>query len=184
FVLRALDAQAIATLLRRALTDPERGLGEMGLAIDEAALQTLAEAAAGDARLALNTLELAAAEVGAGSTIRAETIADALPHAAARYDRAGEQHYDLISAFIKSLRDSDPDGALYWMARMLEGGEDPLFIVRRMVILAAEDIGLADPQALPLAVAAQQAVHLLGLPEAVLPMSEAAIYLALAPKSN
>lgn len=184
FVLRPLDADAIAALIRRALADQDRGLGRMRLSLHDAALRTLAEAAAGDARLALNTLELAAAEVGEGGTITVETIGEALPHAAARYDRAGEQHYDLISAFIKSLRDSDPDGALYWMARMLEGGEDPLFIVRRMVILAAEDVGLADPQALPLAVAAQQAVHFIGLPEAVLPMSEAALYLALAPKSN
>ncbi len=184
FVLRPLDADAIATLIRRALADDERGLGAMRLRIDDGALRSLSEAAAGDARLALNTLELAAADAGDGGTITLERVAAALPHAAARYDRAGEQHYDLVSAFIKSLRDSDPDGALYWMARMLEGGEDPLFIVRRMVILAAEDIGLADPQALPLAIAAQQAVHFVGLPEAVLPLSEAALYLALAPKSN
>jgi len=184
FVLRQLDAAAIASLLRRALADAERGLGEMRLSMSDEAIDALAEAAAGDARLALNTLELAAADTGEGGTITVETVAAALQHGAARYDRGGDQHYDAISAFIKSLRDSDPDGALYWMARMIEAGEDPLFIVRRMVILAAEDVGLADPRALGLAVAAQQAVHFLGLPEAVLPLSEAAIYLALAPKSN
>ncbi|HLZ71563.1 MAG TPA: replication-associated recombination protein A [Dehalococcoidia bacterium] len=184
FVLQQLDAAAIGTLLRRALDDGDRGLGGMGLSVSEDAIDALARSAAGDARLALNTLDLAAADVGEGSAITVEGVAAALQHGAARYDRAGDQHYDAISAFIKSLRDSDPDGALYWMARMLEAGEDPLFIVRRMVILAAEDIGLADPQALSLAVSAQQAVHFIGLPEAVLPLSEAAIYLALAPKSN
>ncbi|HEY7296003.1 MAG TPA: replication-associated recombination protein A [Dehalococcoidia bacterium] len=184
FVLHQLDAEAIARLLRRALADRERGLGGMDLTVSDEAIEALAETAAGDARLALNTLELAAADAGARGTIGVETIAAALQHGAARYDRAGDQHYDTISAFIKSLRGSDPDAALYWMARMIEAGEDPLFIVRRMVILAAEDIGLADPQALSVAVAAQQAVHFIGLPEAVLPMSEAALYLALAPKSN
>src|SRR5579859_4599977 len=131
FVLQQLDAAAIGTLLRRALDDGDRGLGGMGLSVSEDAIDALARSAAGDARLALNTLDLAAADVGEGSAITVEGVAAALQHGAARYDRAGDQHYDAISAFIKSLRDSDPDGALYWMARMLEAGEDPLFIVRR-----------------------------------------------------
>lgn len=184
FVLQPLGPEAIRTLLQRALADGERGLGGWQLTVSEEALAALAEAAAGDARLALNTLELAAAHAGRGGAITAETVAEALQHRAARYDQGGEMHYDVISAFIKSLRGSDPDGALYWLARMLEAGEDPLFVVRRMVILAAEDIGMADPQALVVAVAAQQAVHFVGLPEAVLPLSEAVIYLATAPKSN
>jgi putative ATPase len=184
FVLRQLEPGDIRGILERALADSDRGLGAWELQAEQEALQALAESAGGDARLALNTLELAAAHAGRGGTITDETVREAAQHLAARYDRAGETHYDVISAFIKSLRGSDPDGALYWVARMLEAGEDPLFIVRRMVILAAEDVGMADPQALVVAVAAQQAVHFVGLPEAVLPISEAAIYLALAPKSN
>jgi putative ATPase len=184
FVLRQLEPPQLAQLLRRALADRERGLGSMELGIDNDAIDELSEAAGGDARLALNTLELAAAHAGPGGRITRETVDEALQHRAARYDSAGDMHFDVVSAFIKSLRGSDPDAALYWMARMLEAGEDPLFIVRRMVILAAEDVGMADPQALVVAVAAQQAVHFVGLPEAVLPMSEAAIYLATAPKSN
>ncbi|HZU76244.1 MAG TPA: replication-associated recombination protein A [Dehalococcoidia bacterium] len=184
FVLRQLDAAQIVALLRRALDDAERGLGGRGLQADDEALQALAEYAGGDARLALNTLELAAEHVGAGGRISLETVREAAQHVAARYDAAGDMHYDVISAFIKSLRGSDPDAALYWMARMLEAGEDPLFVARRMVILAAEDVGMADPQALSVAVAAQQAAHFVGMPEAVLPLSEAVIYLATAPKSN
>src|SRR5207248_7303698 len=138
----------------------------------------------GDARLALNTLELAAAHAGRGGRISVEIVGEALQHRAARYDQAGEMHYDVISAFIKSLRGSDPDAAVYWLARMIEAGEDPLFIVRRMVILASEDIGLADPQALVLATACQQAVHFIGMPEGYLPLTECALYLALCPKSN
>ena len=184
FVLHQLEPSDIGLIVRRALADGERGLGNWELQADEGAISAVAESAAGDARLALSTLELAAALAGQGGTISVETVAEAAQHLAARYDQSGDVHYDVISAFIKSLRGSDPDAALYWMARMLEAGEDPLFIVRRMVILAAEDIGMADPQALVVAVAAQQAVHFVGLPEAVLPMSEAAIYLATAPKSN
>jgi putative ATPase len=184
FVLRQLESADLELLLRRALTDPERGLGALGLSADDAALGLLAEAAAGDARGALNLLEFAATLAGEGGAINNEIVAQAAQNLAARYDRAGDEHYDTISAFIKSLRGSDPDAALYWLARMVEAGEDPLFIVRRMVILAAEDVGLADPQALQLAVATQQAVHFLGLPEAVIPLAEAAVYLARAPKSN
>jgi putative ATPase len=184
FVLRQLEAADLLLLLRRALADEERGLGGWKLRVDDDALSALAEASGGDARLALNTLEVAAALAGRGGTIGVETVAEAAQHRVARYDQAGEMHYDVISAFIKSLRGSDPDAALYWLARMIEAGEDPLFIMRRMVIMAAEDVGMADPQALVVAVAAQQAVHFVGLPEAVLPMSETAIYLATAPKSN
>ena len=142
----------------------------------------------GDARIALNSLELAVqASVPDGSGAVRVTAADiegALQNPALLYDRAGDQHYWLISAFIKSVRGSDPDAAVYWLARMLEAGEDPLFVARRMVILAAEDIGLADPRALSVAVAAQQAAHFIGMPEGFLPLTEAALYLAAAPKSN
>jgi putative ATPase len=152
------------------------------------ARKALVSMANGDARIALNTLELAATATQPNEQgeriVALATVEDALQRRALLYDKAGEQHYDVISAFIKSMRGSDPDAALYYMARMLEAGEDPLFIVRRMVILAAEDVGLADPQALQVAVAAQQAVHFVGLPEACLIMSEACLYLATAPKSN
>jgi len=152
FVLHQLEPSDIGLIVRRALADSERGLGNWELQADEGAISAVAESAAGDARLALSTLELAAALAGKGGTISVETVAEAAQHLAARYDQSGDVHYDVISAFIKSLRGSDPDAALYWMARMLEAGEDPLFIVRRMVILAAEDIGMADPQALVVAV--------------------------------
>ena len=184
FVLRQLEREDLALLVRRALADEERGLGALRLRADDDAITALADAAGGDARTALNLLEFAATLAGEGGTITLDTIAGAAQQLAARYDRAGDAHYDTISAFIKSLRGSDPDAALYWLARMIEAGEDPLFIVRRMVILAAEDVGLADPQALVLAVATQQAVHFLGLPEAAIPLAEAAVYLARAPKSN
>jgi putative ATPase len=184
FVLRQLEREALALLLRRALADQERGLGGMRLNVDDRAIDALADAAGGDARTALNLLEFAATLAGDRGTIDDAVVLQAAQHLAARYDRAGDAHYDTISAFIKSLRGSDSDAALYWLARMIEAGEDPLFIVRRMVILAAEDVGLADPQALVLAVATQQAVHFVGLPEAVIPLAEAAVYLARAPKSN
>ena len=142
----------------------------------------------GDARVALNALETAAFAVPpdeeGGRAIGLELISDALQRRSPIYDKAGEGHYDTISAFIKSVRGSSPDGALYWLARMIESGEDPLFIARRLVILASEDIGLAEPQALPVAVAAQQAVHFLGMPEGRIPLAEATVYLATAPKSN
>src|SRR5207253_5873121 len=142
------------------------------------------ESARGDARVALNGLEAAAALAGDSSPIDLGHIERALQERHLLYDKAGDQHYDIVSALIKSVRGSDPDAAVYWMARMLEAGEDPLFVARRLVISAAEDVGLADPQALQVAISAQQAAHFVGMPEAVLPLTEAALYLALAPKSN
>ena len=186
--LRALKDEEIEGLVNRAVADPQRGLGDLQVQLAPDALRALVAMANGDARTALNALELAVAATqpdGRGRrVVSLAAVEDAMQRRALHYDKAGDQHYDIVSAFIKSLRGSDPDAALYWMARMLEAGEDPLFIVRRMVILAAEDVGLADPQALQVAVAAQQAVHFVGLPEGYLPMAEAAIYLATAPKSN
>ncbi len=188
FTLRPLDIDQVSALIDRAMADAERGLGGRDLVLDGDARDLIADASGGDARAALTTLELAAngAEPGPDGVRRvtADLAREALQHRALYYDRAGDAHYDTISAFIKSVRGSDPDAALYYLARMVESGEDPLFIVRRMVILAAEDVGLADPQALVVAVAAQQAVHFVGMPEGFLPMSEAALYLANAPKSN
>jgi putative ATPase len=184
--LEPLSPEALGALIDRALTDPGRGLGAFGLTLDREARQVLIAGAGGDARVALTALELAAyAARGSGrSGITAEDVKAALLDRRPGYDKAGDAHYDTISAFIKSLRGSDPDAALYWLARMLEAGEDPLFIVRRMVIFAAEDVGLADPQALVIATACQQAVHFVGMPEGFLPLAETALYLALAPKSN
>jgi putative ATPase len=161
----------------------ERGLQEIHATIEADAMDALLEGARGDARIALNGLEAAAA-LGGESVIELEQVERAMQERHLLYDRAGDQHYDIVSALIKSVRGSDPDAAVYWMARMLEAGEDVMFVARRLVILAAEDIGLADPQALPVAMAAQQAAHFVGMPEAVLPLTEAALYLALAPKSN
>jgi len=188
YVLRALSDDDLRRIVRDALTDRERGLGGQDIALEPVALERVVALAGGDARAALNTLELSVAAAptdGQNRVVVTPAIVDeAAQQRSPRYDKDGEAHYDIISAFIKSLRGSDPDAALYWLARMLEAGEAPLFIVRRMVILAAEDIGLADPQALGVAVAAQQAVHFVGLPEGYLPMAEAALYLARAPKSN
>ncbi len=161
----------------------ERGLLELTSSIGDEALDALLENARGDARVALNGLEAAAALAGE-SPISTEHVERAMQQRHLLYDRAGDQHYDIVSALIKSVRGSDPDAAVYWMARMLEAGEDPLFVARRLVISAAEDVGLADPHALSVAIAAQQAAHFVGMPEAVLPLTEAALYLALAPKSN
>ena len=161
----------------------ERGLSELNTTIADDAMDALLEGARGDARVALNGLEAAAALAGE-SPISLEQVERAMQERHLLYDRAGDQHYDIVSALIKSVRGSDPDAAVYWMARMIEAGEDLMFVARRLVILAAEDIGLADPQALSVAMAAQQAAHFVGLPEAVLPLTEAALYLALAPKSN
>ena len=185
--LEALDAGAIRLLLERALSDPDSGLGAYAVAVDGDAWERLIALSGGDARVALNALELAVQATVDESRHAHVTTADvegAMQQPALLYDRAGDQHYWLISAFIKSMRDSDPDGSVYWLARMLEAGEDPLFVARRMVILAAEDVGLADPQALTVAVAAQQAAHFVGMPEGYLPLAEAALYLATAPKSN
>lgn len=161
----------------------ERGLGQVHARINPDALEALLEGSRGDARVALNGLEAATALAG-GEEISLEHVERALQQRHLLYDRAGDQHYDIVSALIKSVRGSDPDAAVYWLARMLEAGEDPLFVARRLVISAAEDVGLADPQALQVAIAAQQAAHFIGMPEAVLPLTEAALYLALAPKSN
>lgn len=182
FVLEPLTAEDIKTLLQRALIDP-RGLAEQGVTVDDDALDFIATQADGDARIALNTLEVAAASAS-GSVIDLALAQEALQKKALLYDKGADEHYNVISAFIKSLRGSDPDAALYWLARMLEAGEDPLFIVRRLVIFASEDIGNADPRALQLAVATQQAVHFVGLPEARINLAQAVTYLASAPKSN
>ncbi|HXH22821.1 MAG TPA: replication-associated recombination protein A [Dehalococcoidia bacterium] len=188
FTLNALTEEQVATLIRRALSDGERGIAALNPAMDDEAISALAASVGGDARIALNALEAAAMSVtpdeAGRRVITREVVEEALQHRTYLYDRQGDAHYDTISAFIKSLRGSDPDASLYWLARMIEAGEDPLFIVRRMVILAAEDVGLADPQALSMAVACQQAVHFVGMPEGFLPMAECALYLALAPKSN
>ena len=188
FTLHALDAEALSAIVRRALADDRRGLGMLNARLEPDALEHLVNVANGDARVALNALEMAVVASAPDSDgqrrITVNAIADALQQRTPNYDKAGDGHYDTISAFIKSVRGSSPDGALYWLARMLEAGEDPMFIARRLVILAAEDIGLANPGALPVAVAAQQAVHFIGLPEGRIPLAEATVYLATSPKSN
>jgi putative ATPase len=178
--LRALEEEELESLLRRALTD-ERGLRGRASADDEA-LRFIAGSSAGDARRALTALEVAAQH--ASGKVDKAAAEEALQHKALLYDKAGEEHYNVVSAFIKSMRGSDPDAALYWMTRMLEAGEDPVFVLRRMVIFASEDIGNADPRALLVAVGALQAFELVGLPEGTLPMTQAVTYLALSPKSN
>jgi putative ATPase len=183
FVLHPLEADDILQLLTRALTD-ERGLGGRFPETEPDTLTWLAAQARGDARVALNTLEIAAALCGDQPAIGPTAVRDALQKRGIRYDKGAEEHYNVISAFIKSLRGSDPDAALYWLACMIEAGEDPLFIARRMVIFAAEDVGNADPRGLQLAVATQQAVHFIGMPEGRIPLAQAATYLACAPKSN
>lgn len=182
FVLEALDPEDLKIILQRAIPS-QQGLNKPELQIDEAALNFLADQAGGDARIALGALEVAAATVP-GNAITLETVQDAMQKKALLYDKGGEEHYNVISAFIKSMRGSDADAALYWLARMLEAGEDPLFIVRRMVIFASEDIGNADPRALQIALAVQQAVHFIGLPEARINLAQGVTYLATAPKSN
>ncbi|KPK81859.1 MAG: hypothetical protein AMS25_04735 [Gemmatimonas sp. SM23_52] len=183
-VLDRLDEAGLRTICERALAESERGLGALGLVVDDDALELLAYAADGDARGALAALEVAASMVGAGGHITRAVAAEAIPRRYARYDKSGEEHYNLISALHKAVRGSDPDAALYWLARMLDGGEDPLYIARRLIRMATEDIGLADPRALSVAVAAKDAYHFLGSPEGELALAEAAVYLATAPKSN
>jgi putative ATPase len=190
FVLKALTEQHILTVLRRALHNKERGLGNIEITIEDEVLQQIAIFANGDARTALNVLELAA-QSGEKAVqeqgpvhITMAVIEDVMQHRALLYDKGGDQHYDTISALHKALRGSDPDAGLYWLARMVEAGEDPLYIVRRLIRFASEDIGLADSQALVVCVAAQQAVHFVGLPEGNLALAQAVIYLATAPKSN
>jgi putative ATPase len=182
--LPALGADTLSLLLDRALADTGVGLGARRQTIDEAARHTLVEGADGDARRLLNALEAASVLVGEGGVIDGEAAREALQNRALRYDKDGEEHYNIISALHKSVRDSDPDGALYWLARMLEAGEDRLYVARRLVRMASEDIGLADPQALVLAMAARDAAHFLGIPEGDLALAQAAVYLAMAPKSN
>ncbi|MGH7723718.1 MAG: replication-associated recombination protein A [Candidatus Dormibacteria bacterium] len=185
--LEGLDEGTLGTLIDRALSDSERGLGGSDVELEAAARQRLISLSGGDARVALDALDLAVAATRDGtgrSAVDVAAVEGALQNPSLLYDRAGDQHHWLASAFIKSMRDSDPDGSIYWLARMLEAGEDPLFCARRMVILAAEDVGLADPAALGIAVAAQQAAHFVGMPEGYLPLAEAALYLATAPKSN
>ncbi len=183
-VLHPLPPAAIERLLRAALTDRERGLGAMNLTADADALSWLAVQVDGDARRGLTVLESAALQVGTGGRLTRDVVAEAMARRNPRYDPAGEEHFNLLSAYHKSLRGSDPQAALYWMARMVEGGEDPLVLFRRAIAMAAEDIGLADPQALQLAVAAREAFRQLGPPEGYLPLAEMTIYLATAPKSN
>jgi putative ATPase len=188
FQLSPLTHEQLLTVLRRALTDPERGMGKIPAHVDDDALAHLVEVAGGDARNALNALELAITTTRADKQglvhIDLAVAQESIQRRALLYDKDGDAHYDTISAFIKSLRGGDPDAALYWMARMIYSGEDPRFIVRRMIILASEDVGLADPQALVVATSAAQALEWVGLPEAQYAMAEAAIYLATAPKSN
>ena len=192
FHLEPLDQDALVTLLTRALADTERGLGGEGLSADESALATIAGAADGDARRALSTLEIAAdylrgvpgvGEVG-GKQLSPETVAKALSHRPLLYDKAGEEHYNVVSAFIKSMRGTDPDAAVYWMMRMLQAGDDPLFISRRMLVFASEDIGNADSNALVVASSADAVVQRVGMPEGTYALAQACIYLASAPKSN
>ena len=188
YVLEPLSLESVAAILRRALGDQERGLGNAALDVDEEAIGLMARLSSGDARSALNMLELAAraAPKDAGGRRRVDRawLEKAVQRRMLRYDKTGEEHYNLISALHKSMRNSDPDAAVYWLARMLEAGEDPLYVARRLVRFASEDVGNADPQALTVAVAAQQAAHFIGMPEGNTALAQAAIYLATAPKSN
>ncbi len=184
FVLNPLSSEHIGAIIDTALTDTERGLGALRLTLEDDARELLTREADGDARRALTVLEAAADHVGEGGRITATIARDAMQKRFAHHDKSGEAHFNLLSAYHKSLRGSDPQGALYWMARMIEGGEDPMTIFRRSIAMAAEDIGLADPQALQLAVAARDAFHMLGPPEGYLPLAQMVVYLATAPKSN
>jgi putative ATPase len=196
FVLQPLLPDQVATLVRRALADADRGLGRWGIEIDEDALALLAREADGDARRALQALEAAAefilgtragsrdATAQASVRLSVAQVADALQRRFAKYDKGGEEHYNLISALHKAIRGSDVEGSLYWLARMLAGGEDPLYVARRLVRIASEDVGLADPRALSVALAAKDAYHFLGSPEGELALASASVYLATAPKSN
>jgi len=186
--LKSLIEDEIRVIIMRALRDRLKGLGALNVEISSDAVDHLITMSKGDARIALNALEMAALttppDAQGKRSISLATIEDAVQHPALRYDKAGDQHYDLISALHKSMRGSDPDASLYWLVRMLESGEDPLYIARRLVRFASEDVGMADPQALVIAMAAQQAVHFIGMPEGNLALAEAVVYLATAPKSN
>ncbi|HEY4354813.1 MAG TPA: replication-associated recombination protein A [Acidobacteriaceae bacterium] len=186
YTLRALEQSDVIALLERALADAERGLGAMNLTAQEGALEAIASYSSGDARNALNALEVAA-KLAAGrgeTTLTKELAAEALQQRVLLYDKKGEQHYDLISALHKSVRNSDADASLYWLGRMLQAGEDPMYVARRVVRMAVEDIGLAAPEALNLCLSARDAMHFLGSPEGELALAQAVVYLALAPKSN
>ena len=184
YVLNPLTEEQIVELLRRALTDSERGLGDLHLSAETGALSKIAAYSSGDARSAYNVLEIAATLARDTAVITEAIVVDALQKRVLRYDKSGEEHYNLISALHKSVRNSDPDASLYWLARMLEAGEDPLYIARRVVRMSVEDIGLADPHALELCMAAKEAVDFIGMPEGNLALAQAVVYLALAPKSN
>jgi putative ATPase len=187
-VLNQLSEEEIKTILQNALADAERGLANFNASIPDQLLERIAHSAGGDARVALTALEAAVEstepDANGVRTVSEQTIIEALGRAHYAYDKEGEEHYNLISALIKSLRNSDVDASLYWLARMIQGGADPIYIARRLCILASEDIGLADPQAMVQAAAAADIAHLIGLPEALFPLSQATIYLARAPKSN
>jgi putative ATPase len=188
YVFGQLTDEDIAAIIRRALGDKDRGLGGLSLAVDEDALMHLSSQSHGDARIALSGIEIAVANTAPGpdGAVRVTLVVaeEAMQRRALMYDKGGEQHYNIISALHKSVRDSDPDAALYWLLRMVQGGEDPLYIARRLIRMAIEDVGLADPQALSLAVAAKEAYHFMGYPEGELALAEVAVYLACAPKSN
>jgi putative ATPase len=188
YTLNALTDAQIKDIVLRSIKDEERGLGKLNVQVDDDAVDFLINTANGDARSALNALEMAVMSVSPGKDgsrkINLKTIEESFQHRALMYDRAGDQHYDIISALHKSLRGSDPDAALYWLGRMLESGEDPLYVARRLIRFASEDVGMADPQALVIAMAAQQAVHFVGLPEGNLALAQCVVYLATAPKSN
>jgi len=187
FVLRGLSTEEVESILTRALHDPVQGLGDVPVVVDPDALRAIAVTANGDARAALNLLELSVAsapEVDDHRRVDVGRVQESIQRRALLYDKGGEEHYNIISALHKSMRNSDPDAAVYWLARMLEAGEDPLYVARRLVRFASEDIGNADPQALTVAVAAKDAVHFIGMPEGNTALAQAAIYLATAPKSN
>lgn len=187
YILEALDEKALSQIINEALKDKERGLGRLNISIDHGAVQFITELVKGDARMALNILEATVnsyVDPQQGLHIDVSLLQKISDRPLLKYDKSGDYHYDTISAFIKSIRGSDPDAALFWLAVMIEGGEDPKFIARRLIVHAAEDIGLADPYALTLATAAARALEFVGLPEARIPLAEATIYLATAPKSN
>ena len=187
FTLKPLLASEIALILNRAISDEKRGLGKLSITIQDDAIQLIANMSGGDARWALNSLQLAVdsnSPQQGHQIINIKDVEDSINSSLGKYDKSGENHYNTISAFIKSIRASDPDSAVYWLARMIRGGEDPMFISRRLIISASEDIGLADPRALSVAISAQQALQLVGLPEGRIPLAQATIYLASAPKSN
>jgi putative ATPase len=186
--LKPLTPGEIRQIIGMALRDSASGLGNLDLKLDDSGIESIVKLSNGDARNALNTLELSAhaalPDASGTRLVDAEVVESAAQRKIARYDKDGDLHFDTISAFIKSVRSSDPDAAIYWLARMIEGGEDPMFIARRLVILASEDIGMADPNALTVAVSAQQAAHFVGMPEGRIVLAEATVYLASAPKSN